>query len=109
MSRVLYSGGSRPSDKEGEGGGLKKILSALRASISSKNSKGEVGRTPPLDPLLLKLISLSQTGGISEYLCFYCCGYSSISPFLIVHHFSGSLPISFLFLRPSDEFQCEVV
>ena len=63
VSRIINSGGSRPSDKgEGvvirtlrKGGGgqsQKQILSALRASIWSKN-KGAPGQAPPLNPPLI--------------------------------------------------------
>ena len=64
----VFSGGSRPSGKEGEGGGggghpdseikggpgLKKLFPALQASFWSKNKGG--GRAPlgpPLDPPLV--------------------------------------------------------
>ena len=57
---VLHnSGGSRPSDKGGGGGGkgvFKKIFSAFQASVWSKN-KGE--GSPALDPPLHNHLSIS--------------------------------------------------
>ena len=64
---VIYSGGSRPLDKGGWGGGShpdseimegdrsqKQFFSALRASFWSKNKgEGRAPRPPPLDPPLI--------------------------------------------------------
>jgi len=47
---------SRPLDKKGKGGGgtPKKLFSALRASVWSKNEgRGRTPRAPPLDPPLV--------------------------------------------------------
>ena len=66
--RVIYSGGSRPLDKGGWGGGgshpdseimegdrsQKQFFSALRASFWSKNKgEGRAPRSPPLDSPLI--------------------------------------------------------